>query len=247
MNSEVVISMADEKCRGCGCYKCTGKYCAQKVYIFSDLNEQQIIEIVNLIERKDFKKGENIFLEGDISDRLYIVNNGSMKVFRYTKEGKEQILYVMSSGDSLGELNLLKKNKFKYSAAALEDTNFCTISKDNFDELLKKYPEISFKILESLYNRIERLEDLVQNLSTKDIETRIADLLLHFIENSDVDAEGEIELDMPLTREEMGSYIGTTRETISRKLAAMQEMGIIQLSGSKKITIKDMKKLQELL
>lgn len=241
------MGMANNKCHSCDCYRCTGKYCAQKVYIFSDLNEEQIGEVVNLIERRNFKKGDNIFLEGDVSDRLYIVNSGSIKAFRYTKEGKEQILYVMSNGDSIGELNLLKKSKYKYNAAALEDTDFCIISKDNFDGLLKKYPEITLKILEGIHDRMDSLEDLVQNLSTKDVEARIADLLLHFIKDFGMETKNGIEMDMPLSREEMGNYIGTTRETISRKLASLQEEGILQMSGSRKIIIKDIEELKALL
>jgi CRP/FNR family transcriptional regulator len=241
------MRMPNNKCHSCDCYRCTGKYCAQKVYIFSDLSEQQISEVVDLIERKNFKKGDNIFLEGDVSDRLYIVNSGSIKAFRYTKEGKEQILYIMSSGDSIGELNLLKKSKYKYSAAALEDTNMCIISKDNFDGLLKKYPELTLKILEGIHDRMDNLEDLVQNLSTKDVEARIADLLLHFIKDFGVETKHGIEMDMPLSREEMGNYIGTTRETISRKLASLQEEGVIEMSGSRKIIIKDINELKALL
>lgn len=247
MKSEVVVDMSNNKCHSCDCYRCTGKYCAQKVYIFSGLNEQQTEEVVNLIERKSFKKGDNIFLEGDVSDRLYIVNSGSIKAYRYTKEGKEQILYVMSSGDSIGELNLLKKSRYKYSASALADTDICIISKDNFDGLLQKYPEITLRILEGLHDRMDNLEDLVQNLSTKDVEARIADLLLHFIKDFGVETKDGIEVDMPLSREEMGNFIGTTRETISRKLASMQEEGIIEMSGSRKIIIRDIEELKTLL
>lgn len=239
--------MANDNCHRCECYRCTGKYCAEKVYIFSGLTEEEIAEVVNLIERKSFKKGDNIFLEGDTADKLYIVNKGSIKAFRYTKEGKEQILYVMSNGDSIGELNLLKKSKYKYSAAALEETDLCVISKDNFDGLLKKYPEIMLKILEGLHDRMDNLEDLVQNLSTKDVEARIADMLLHFIKDFGVETKNGIEVDMPLSREEMGSYIGTTRETISRKLTSLHDEGVIQISGGRKIVIKNLEELRTLI
>jgi len=84
--------------------------CAKKVPIFSNLESKQLEMITGAIIRKRYKKGEVVFLQGSLLDGLYIVNNGKIKIFRYTKEGKEQILYILSDGDFFGELSLLKYN-----------------------------------------------------------------------------------------------------------------------------------------
>lgn len=228
------------------CKKCKGRYCASKASIFSILEEPQLKEITDKIVSRTYKKGEMIFFEGDISDKLYVINNGKVKVFKYTKEGKEQILYIVSSGDFLGDLSLLKKSEFKFNAEALEDVNICQLTKDDFDNVVKENPEISLKILEVLYERIFKLENLVQSLSTKDIEARISGLLLGLIKDFG-EPEGDIvRLELPLSREDMANYIGVTRETISRKLNSMQEEGIISLLGNKTIILNDMQYLEEL-
>lgn len=237
-----------EGCSGCGCFQCTGRYCAQKVSIFAKLNEDQLKEVVNLIERKRYKKGDSIFSEGDVSDRLYIVNSGKVKVFKYTKEGKEQILYVLSEGDFVGELSLLKKDELEFNGEALEDTSFCIIRKDHFDALIAKYPEITLRIMEKLHDRIRSLESLIQNLSTKDVEARIARLLVSFAREFGMrQANGSVEIEMPLSREEIGNYVGLTRETVSRKLSVMQDSGILELVGSRRIIIKKIEELEEFL
>ena len=187
-----------------------------------------------------------IFFEGDISDKLYVINNGKVKVFKYTKEGKEQILYIVSSGDFLGDLSLLKKSEFKFNAEALEDVNICQLTKDDFDQVVKENPEISLKILEVLYERIFKLENLVQSLSTKDIETRISGLLLGLIKDFGEPEGDVVRLELPLSREDMANYIGVTRETISRKLNSMQEEGIISLLGNKTIILNDLQYLEDL-
>lgn len=228
------------------CKKCKGRYCASKASIFSVLEEPQLKEITDKITKKAYKKGEIIFFEGDTSDKLYVITTGKIKVFKYTKEGKEQILYIIGEGDFLGDLSLLKKDEFKFNAEALEDVDMCQLTKDDFDKVVKENPEISLKILEVLYERIFKLENLVQSLSTKDIESRISGLLLSFIKDFGVPENNVIRLELPLSREDMANYIGVTRETISRKLNSMQEEGIIDLIGNKIIVLKDLEYLEEL-
>ena len=226
------------------CGKCSGKHCAHRVSIFSILEEEQIDEVVSKIITRRYKKGQIIFFEGDIADKLYIVNRGKIKVFKYTKEGKEQILYILSEGDFIGDLSLLKKGKFEFNAEALEDTAICTLVKEDFDNIITANPEITLKILEDVHDRVVSLEKLVQSLSTKNVEARIAALILSFVKNFGTETCDGIVVNLPLNREEMGNYIGITRETISRKLTAMQDEGIIELIGNKKLLIKDMEALK---
>lgn len=228
------------------CKKCKGRYCASKSSIFSILEEPQLKEITDKITQKTYKKGEMIFFEGDKSEKLYVINSGKVKIFKYTKEGKEQILYIISTGDFLGDLSLLKKEDFKFNAEALEDVNMCQLTKEDFDEAVRENPEIALKILEVLYERISKLENLVQSLSTKDIESRISRLLLSFIKDFGVPEDDIVKLELPLSREDMANYIGVTRETISRKLNSMQDEGIIDLIGNKTIILKDLEYLEDI-
>jgi CRP/FNR family transcriptional regulator len=239
--------MGCESCDKCRHRSCTGEYCAKKVSIFSELNDQLLGDVVNNVERKRFSKGDIIFETGQISDRLYIVNSGRVKIFNYSREGKEQILYILNEGDFIGELSLLKKTSFEFNAAALEETSLCTVSKRHFDSIIQKNPHITLKILEALHDRLVKLEMLVQNLNTKDIEARIAAMLLSFLKESGKEAISGVTLELPLNREEMGSYIGTTRETISRKLTLMQDEGILEFEGNKKVIIKNLAALQQLI
>ncbi|KNF09800.1 global nitrogen regulator [Gottschalkia purinilytica] len=228
------------------CKKCKGRYCASKVSIFSVLEEPQLKEVTDKIDRKIYKKGQMIFFEGDISDKLYLINKGKVKIFKYTKEGKEQILYILSEGEFVGDLSLLKKGEFKFNAEALEDVNMCQLTKDDFDDVLRKNPDMALKVLQVVYERISKLETLIQSLSTKDIESRVSGLLLNFIKDFGVPKGNNVELDLPLSREDIANYIGVTRETISRKLNSMQEEGILKLVGNKKIIIQDLEKLESL-
>jgi CRP/FNR family transcriptional regulator len=221
------------------CLKCTGKYCVSKVYIFSTLQPEAFKKISEIIVTRKYKKGQVIFFEGDVEDKLYIVNKGKIKIYKYNKEGREQILYILSEGEFIGDMSLLKKGNFQFNAEALEDTYICTIAKDDFDAIVTRNPEITLKIMEVLHDRLMNLENLIQNLSTKDVEVRIASMLKGFAKDFGVKNSEGIIIDLPLNREEMANYIGVTRETISRKLTALQDEDIIELIGNKKILVKD--------
>lgn len=229
-----------------GCCSCGHKYCAQKVSLFTSLSDKDLNKVVNLITKKSFKKGDIIFSEGETFDKLFIVNGGSIKVYKYTKEGKEQILYILKEGEFLGDLNLLKKDIFKFHASALEPTNMCIIHKDDFDSLIKTNPDISIKVLEYAHDRISSLENLVQTLTTKDVEVRLASLLLNLSKSFGSKTNKGIEVTLQLTREDMANFIGVTRETISRKLSHFQSQDIIEIFENKLILIKDIDILKEL-
>lgn len=229
------------------CSTCSGKYCASKVTIFSSLSDEQLTQVTNLITRESYKKGEQIFSLSDVSDKLYILNGGSMKVFTYTKEGKEQILYLLKEGDFIGDLNLLKKGIFKFNAVALEKTNVCIIHKNDFDTLIQKNPNIIIKVLEYAYDRISTLEELVQTITTKDADTRLATLLINLSDNYGIKIPSGIEITLPLNREEMANCISLTRETLSRKLSVFQNEDLIEVIGNKKILVKNLDKLKSIV
>lgn len=168
--------------RNC-CDNCRKDVCTKKVPIFAVLNSCELIDVLEKIVHKEFEKNEIIFSEGGKAETLYFVNEGKIKLYKYTKDGKEQILEVM------GE-------------------------------------------------RLAKMENLAQSLATNDVDARIAYLLLDLSKRyGEEDLKHNISINLPINRENMASYIGVTRETISRKLKRFEEEGLIKVVGTKKIVI----------
>ncbi len=227
------------------CATCNETYCVSKISLFSHLDREDMETVIRKIHRQSYQKGEFLFQAGDAAERLWIVNEGSIKVFTYTPEGKEQILYLLSSGDFLGDLNLFKKNAYPYYAAALEPTRLCTLTRENFQEILREVPDISEKVLTYAYDRITNLEELVQTVTSKNIGKRIAKLLIHFLEHFGLERNGVLEITFPVSREDMANYLGLTRETVSRQLSQFQSEGIIDMKGNRQILIRNRKALED--
>ncbi len=227
------------------CERCRNKLCASKVSIFSNLNREELIEIISMTGHERYEKGDSIFLEGVKANTLYIIHEGKIKLFKYTRDGKEQILHILSEGDFFGELNLFKESEYPFHAKAVTPTKLCTLTKEKMKNIILERPEIGIKILEVIGERLSKLETLAQNLATNDVEVRIAYLLLELKEEYGIETEKGIEIKLPITREEMSSYTGVARETISRKLKKFEEEGMIKLIGNKKIIIIEEEKLEE--
>lgn len=231
----------------CNCETCQHQICAKRVPIFSTLSSDDLSKVVKLITRKEYVKGDLLIMEGDPMEHLIIINQGQVKAYKNSSDGKEQILYIFSEGDFFGEKNLIKEQESAYYIEALEKTKVCMISKVNFRNLLQEHPTIGLKIIDELSNRIDKLENTIQSMGMKNVEARINAVLLEFAGKYGRNHKDGIEVELPLSREGIANYIGLTRETVSRKLNLLQEEGIIDMIGNKRIIIYDRKALENSL
>ncbi|NLK95104.1 MAG: Crp/Fnr family transcriptional regulator [Clostridiales bacterium] len=226
------------------CNRCNKKVCASKVPIFQNLNCEELLEIENTIGHKEFSKGDTIFLEGDPANMLFFVNEGKIKLYKYNKDGKEQILHILSEGDFFGELALLKDSEHKFNSKAIDNVKICTLTKSQVKDIIMKNPQIAIKLLENVGERLSAMENLVQNLSTNDVDARIAYLLTNLMDKYSQKINNNKSIKLPISREDMANYIGVTRETISRKLKKFEEESLIKIVGIKRIIILDEKGLK---
>ncbi|GAU78334.1 transcriptional regulator [Fusibacter sp. 3D3] len=221
--------------------------CINNIPLLSSLTDEEARLISQGVSSDAYKKGDVIFAQGQKANKLYIICSGKMKIFKNSLDGKEQILYILSAGDFIGAFNLLKEDEFDFNAVAIEDTQISTLEKAEFDKIVITNPQITLKIFEKAYERIIKAEALVERLSSKSPDAKIAGLLIDLVEDFGHKTEKGILLELSISREEMGSYAGITRETMSRKLQLFQELGLIQLEGVKKILIYDVNKLKTMI
>ncbi len=227
------------------CNGCRGKYCASKVPIFENLEENELLQVVNSIEHRVYKKNEILFGEGSVANNMFFVNEGKVKLYKYTRDGKEQILHILSEGEFFGELNLLNCSIHNFSAKAIKDCKVCVISNEIMKEIIVKNPHIAIKFLESAGKRLANAEKLAQNLATNDADSRVSYLLIDLLEKYGEFKLGKKEIKVPMSREDMANCIGVTRETMSRKLKKFEDEGLIKIPKVKQIIILDEGRLRD--
>ncbi|NLE26430.1 MAG: Crp/Fnr family transcriptional regulator [Clostridiaceae bacterium] len=226
-----------EKCNHGNCNHCNTHHssCVSIVPIFNHLEDQQMAEIVETIKPGIYKKGEIIYSAGDQSDSLYIVNKGRIRIYRLSESGKEQLVRILAAGDFTGELALFSESTHESYAQAMEDTEVCMINRRDLQGFLMRYPSISLKILSEFSRRLEKSELQTTRVSTEKVETRIAQFLAECVENNK-----SMEFTLPMSKKDLASYLGTTPETISRRLAELEDTGYIKQKTARKVLVLDL-------
>lgn len=220
--------------------------CISKVPIFNHLSSQEMLQITELSNRLIFEKGQIIFHPEEHSQHLFIIHIGRVKIYRLSESGKEQLLRILEPGDFMGELSLFSDIPLSSYAETLEKTEICAINRQDLHKLITKYPAISLKILEEFSIRLNRTETLLEQLNTN-VEERIISYLLELVkEKENHSSEEPITVTLPMSKKDFASFIGTSQETLSRRLTSFQKQGFISQSGQRKITILNKNGLQQL-
>lgn len=206
--------------------------CIDSVPIFKNLTEDEKMEVAMITTEKKYKKSEIIYMEGDIWKKLFVIHKGVVKISKITESGKEQVVRLLGPGDFLGELSLFSSQPMSNSAEAIEDVIMCLIDGDRMNQIMKEYPSIAFKVMETLSTRLSDAENLLEDISLNSVEKRIASTLIRMAGNGD-------QVNLQISKGTLASYIGMSQETLSRKLRSLEDEGIIEQKGHRKIIIKD--------
>ncbi|MDO4778919.1 MAG: Crp/Fnr family transcriptional regulator [Tissierellia bacterium] len=226
-------------------YDKNGKLQYKKIPLLTYLTEEEFSLMNSNFEVLNFKKGEHIFRAGDPAKKMFIIYDGFMKIMMNLSDGREQLLYLYKKGDFVGGLNLLSGDHYVYNGIALKDSIVITISHHDFTNVLLKNNAFLISVLEKSYERIRRSEALVDRLSVINADLKVAKVLLNLIKFHGTKTDEGIIINLHINQEELGSFSGITRETMSRKLRQFEEMGIIKILSRKQILITDIKKLAE--
>lgn len=188
------------------------------------LDEPTLKDVDARCAEKVYLKNETLFLEGDPPKGLFVIREGSVKIYKVGDTGREQILEIEGPGRSVAELPLFDGQPYPASCAAIEDSIVLTMPVREFHGLLDRHPALSRAIIASLSQRLRRMVFLVQELSLKNVRTRLANLLLELAGPAD-------HVELPWTHQELAARIGTVREIVSRTLARMAQEGVVRIEG----------------
>jgi CRP/FNR family transcriptional regulator, dissimilatory nitrate respiration regulator len=213
----------------------------KNITLFSGLADDDLAKISAIASRRDFKKEEMIFHEGDKASGFYMVEKGKVKIFKLSFEGKEQILHIYDSGNAFGEVPVFAGKKFPASAMSLEESTIIYFPRDKFVHLITIAPELGMNFLADLARRLREFTVQIENLTLKEVPARLS---AYFITLSQ-EQNNQEKITLPISRIQLSNLIGTTPETVSRILKKMMEASFIEVQG-KTILIKDIKGIHSL-
>lgn len=212
--------------------------------LFTGLPLADLEQIAAVTVLKSLEKDEYLFHEGDPAVGFYVVQRGAVNVHRVNAAGKEQIIHVFRTGDSFAEVALASATGYPADARVLESSQVLLVQKEGILALLKRQPELALRMLGSMSSHLRVLVGQLEDLTMKDVETRLANWLMKCCPTPVGDKPVQIELKM--TKRVLAAELGTVSETFSRTLAKFREQKLIVVKGNQ-ITVLSSARLKDLL
>lgn len=210
----------------------------QTVPIFKDLSNKEIITMSEKMVSRSYDKGQMILLEEALGETFFVISNGSVKITRLSDDGREVILAMLGEGDFFGEMSLLDGEGRSANVVALDDAEVLTLSRNDFLDILQKFPMIAISLLEELASRLRKSDQQIESLSLSDVEHRIGMTLIRLSEELGKIKNGNVNIQGLPYQQDIANMAGTSRETVSRTLSLLEEKGLVKRNG-RNLTIFD--------
>lgn len=218
----------------------------KKMPVFADLPDAQLKDLYQITTERKYRKGSVIFLEGEQGEGFHYLQSGKVKIVKMTDDGREHIINILSPGDLFAEVLLFNNRDYPATAIAVEDSKVGVIKNTDLERLILGNNLLALQLIKALSQRLLFAQQKIKNLALHDVTARTAETLLRLgTEHGRILTNGQTEITLDLSRQDLASLVGTTRETVTRTLSSLKKDKIIDFDIHK-ITIIEPNKLKRL-
>ena len=197
-----------------------------QIALFSSLSESEVQALAQRAVERRFAPEEMLFWEGEPCAGIFLIVEGSVKIFKTSASGREMMLALETAPSTVAELPLFDGGPYPASVRAVGPVVSMFINKSDFQQVCRQYPDVALKVLVVVGHRLRHLVGVVEAMTFGSVTQRLARLLLDASRSA-----GTNEFELPLTHQELASRLGTVREVVSRNLARFRAEGLIRLDG----------------
>jgi CRP/FNR family transcriptional regulator, dissimilatory nitrate respiration regulator len=212
--------------------------------LFAGLPSADLNAIASITIVKSLDTGDYLFREGLPSQGFYIVQKGAINVHRVNAAGKEQVIHIFRAGESLAEASLATSSGYPADGRAVESSQVLLVQKSGFLSLLQRQPELALRMLGSMSMHLRVLVGQLEDMTLKDVETRLANWLIKRC--PDPESAQPVTIELKTTKRVLAAELGTVSETFSRTLAKFRQQKLVTVRG-KALVVMCPAKLKELL
>ncbi len=196
--------------------------------LFSGVSSADLTEIATFSTLRNLAKDSYLFREGDPAEGFYVAQKGAINVHRVSPSGKEQVIYVFRAGESFAEAALATPQGYPASARAVEASTVVVVPKAPFLALLTRRPDLALRMLGSMSQHLRVLVGLVEDMTLKDVETRLINWLL---KRCPAQATQAADVALGTTKRVLAAELGTSSETLSRTFARLRDADLLAVEG----------------
>ena len=205
--------------------------------LFAALDAEASAALRASMENITIAKGDVLFHEGQLGDRMYIITGGKVKLGHTAPDGRESILAVLGPGELLGELSLFDPGPRTATAVALTGLTALGLGHGALRPWLTGRPEVAESLLQALAQRLRRTNDALADLVFSDVPGRVAKALLELGDKFGQQMPDGVHVTHDMTQEELAQLVGASRETVNKALADFATRGWIKLESRSVVLI----------
>lgn len=207
--------------------------------LFQGLDEGQMAHVEKITVMSHCERGRLVYSPGETAEVLFLLKKGRVHMYRITPEGKRLITAIVEAGTLFGNMAFTGTTMAENFAEAQEDSILCVMSRHDLEMLMREYPSVALRLLDTLSTRMRELEARLEEGLLRDMRSRVAAALLRLKEHHSSD-------EIPVTHQELADSLGTYRETVSHTLGLLQDEGCVRL-GRGRIEISRPNRLRDLI
>lgn len=206
--------------------------------LFRDLSREQVRDILGDAVSRRYPKGSDVFVQDGKAEHFFLLLNGHLRVIRLTPDGQQVVVRYIVAGDIFGIAMAIGRDSYPATATAVVESLALLWPSAAWPALVAKYPMLAAGTMQALGNRLQDVQARVVEMSTEEVERRVAHALLRLVRQSGRKTGQGIEIDFPITRQDVAEMTGTTLHTVSRILSAWESRGLVD-GGRQKIVLTD--------
>jgi CRP-like cAMP-binding protein len=213
--------------------------------MFAGLSPDQQDELLREARSVRHPKGTAVFDQGAEADRFFVLLHGHLRVEKTTPQGQQTVVRYVSAGELFGVAQAMNLTHYPATAVAAVDSIALAWPSSSWQRLIVKYPSLAANALQTVGSRLQDTQARVIELSNEQVEQRVAHALLRLAKQAGRKVESGVEIDFPISRQDIAEMTGTTLHTVSRILSAWEGEGLIE-GGRQRIILRDAHRLHGL-
>jgi CRP-like cAMP-binding protein len=206
--------------------------------MFATLNDAQLADVIHAGHVRSLHKGERVFAQGDPGTTCHSLLHGRVKIVQTRPDGVQHVLRFIGPGEMYGTVAAMMGKPFPADAVAVTDSVEVFWTVETLRDLMGRIPEIAQQSIKSAGERLMELQSRLGELTAERVEQRVARALVRLVRQAGRRTDEGVEIDFPLTRQDLANMSGSTLFTVSRILSGWEEEGIVAGQRRKIVVLK---------
>jgi CRP-like cAMP-binding protein len=210
--------------------------------MFAGLAPAEQNELLREARSIRYARGTVVFAQGAEADRFFVLLHGHLRVEKMTPSGQQTVIRYVSAGELFGVAQAMNLSHYPATATAAVDSIALAWPSVSWDRLIARYPSLASSALQTVGSRLHDTQLRVIEMSNEQVEQRVAHALLRLAKQAGRKVKAGIEIDFPISRQDVAEMTGTTLHTVSRLLSAWESQGLVE-GGRQRIVLRDPRRL----